>query len=88
MLFEDRTYLHNKNKLTKEQQEEMESKFDIYFHCILKGVESWNPLITTWEHSCDLTREKIGNMIGINVIAEIRDSYPIGFNYDIDGNRL
>lgn len=88
MLFEDRTYLHNKNKLSKEQQEEMESNFEIYFSCVCKGVKKWNPLTTIWEHACDMTRKQIGNYIGTNVIVEIRDSYPIGFNYDIDGNRM
>jgi hypothetical protein len=88
MLFEDITYLHNKHNLTREQQEEMESKMDVYFNVISKQVKNWDTMETGWEHSTTLTRKQIGNYIGIDIILEIRNSYPIGFNYDINGNKM
>ena len=85
---DDITYLHNKHKLPKERQEALESGFELYFDVIIRGVSSWNPLKTAWGLSGSKTKRQIADCLEENVVIEIRGAYPIGFNYDIDGNKM
>lgn len=88
MYGEDKVYLKNKHKLIPDRQEELEKGFDIFFDVCIKDVVSWYPLKTGCFRITTMTRQQIIDAIRENLIVEIREAYPLGFNYDIDGNRM
>lgn len=88
MLFEDISYLNNKDRLyTKEQQTDMESQMDVYFHCVIKGYH-YKTKETEWESTKDMTRTQIANCLGEHVIIDVMYAHPIGYNYDIQGKKM
>ena len=85
MSFKNNSYLHNKHTLSPERQKELEAGFEIYYSATIKGVKSWDPLVTTWWHGTSLTKKRIVDVLEPNVLIEVREPYELGFNYDIDG---
>jgi hypothetical protein len=85
----DNTYLHNKNKLTEDQQRAMEKNFETYYSVIYRFYNPDGKEASTY--STSRTQKQMGkDILKADFVArttiEIRQPYEIGFNYDIDGN--
>ena len=88
---ENNAYLLNKDKLTIEQQKEMEKHFEKYYSVIYRFMSPEGK--ETCSHSTSKTQKQIGkDILNADFIArtviEIGLPFEIGFNYDINGNPM
>jgi len=59
----------------------------VYFFGVAMGIDPITQK-TTWEETFSMTRNQIAKYIEINITLDIQGSHTLGFNYDINGNKM